>query len=192
MDEEAVKEERSKVSRLTESALEWAGEIVFAVVLISVLFTFFFRIITVDGRSMEPTYFDGNRVLVTGLAGKAKSGDVVIVVHALQEPIIKRVIAVEGQTVDFDPVLREVTVDSVPIKGEEYGIENSITMIPDYPGQVMEFPQTVPKGCVFLLGDNRGNSKDSRFLEVGMVDNRNILGKVIFNVYPFSIFGPAA
>ncbi len=192
MDEEAVKEERSKVSRLTESALEWAGEIVFAVVLISVLFTFFFRIITVDGRSMEPTYFDGNRVLVTGLAGKAKPGDVVIVVHALQEPIIKRVIAVEGQTVDFDPVLREVTVDSVPIKGEEYGIENSITMIPDYPGQVMEFPQTVPKGCVFLLGDNRGNSKDSRFLEVGMVDNRNILGKVIFNVYPFSIFGPAA
>ncbi len=192
MEEEAVKEEGLKLSKLTQSVLEWAGEIVFAVVLISILFTFFFRIITVDGKSMEPTYYDGNRVLVTKLAGKAEAGDVVIVVHALQEPIIKRVIATEGQTVDFDPVLHEVTVDSVPIKGEEYGIENSITVVPDYPGQVMEFPQTVPKGSVFLLGDNRDNSKDSRFLEVGMVDQRNILGKVVFNVYPFSIFGPAA
>lgn len=192
MEEEAVKEEGLKLSKLTQSVLEWAGEIVFAVVLISILFTFFFRIITVDGKSMEPTYYDGNRVLVTKLAGKAEAGDVVIVVHALQEPIIKRVIATEGQTVDFDPVLHEVTVDSVPIKGEEYGIENSITVVPDYPGQVMEFPQTVPRGSVFLLGDNRDNSKDSRFLEVGMVDQRNILGKVVFNVYPFSIFGPAA
>ena len=85
------------------SALEWAETIVMAVVLVAVVFTFLARIITVDGRSMEPTYHNGDRVLVTKLAGAPQQGDVVIVVNALEEPIIKRVIATEGQTVDFDP-----------------------------------------------------------------------------------------
>ena len=169
--------------------MEWVETIVMAVVLVAVAFTFVARVITVDGVSMEPTYYNGDRVLVTKLAGQARQGDVVIVVGALEEPIIKRVVATEGQTVDFDPELGEVTVDGQPLPGSVFGIEDGITFVPDLPGMVMEFPQTVPEGCVFVLGDNRDNSTDSRFVTVGMVDQRNILGKVVFSLYPFSKSG---
>ena len=80
-------------------------------------------------------------------------------------------------------------VDGEVIPGSVYGIEDGITYVTDLPGQVLEFPQTVPKGCVFVMGDNRDNSLDSRFIEVGMVDTRNILGKVFFNLFPISKFG---
>lgn len=178
-----------RVSPAVRSVMEWVETIVMAVVLVAVAFTFVARVITVDGVSMEPTYYNGDRVLVTKLAGQARQGDVVIVVGALEEPIIKRVVATEGQTVDFDPELGEVTVDGQPLPGSVFGIEDGITFVPDLPGMVMEFPQTVPEGCVFVLGDNRDNSTDSRFVTVGMVDQRNILGKVVFNLYPVSKIG---
>ncbi len=175
--------------KFLRSVLEWTETIAMAIVLVAVAFTFVVRIITVDGGSMKPTYHDGDRVLVSGFAGDIEQGDVVIIVNALKEPIIKRVIATEGQTVGFDPNLKEVTVDGVPLAGEEFGIENGITEVPNLPGKVLTFPQKVPEGCVFVLGDNRANSTDSRSIEVGMVDHRNILGKVVFNVYPFSQVG---
>ncbi len=178
-----------RVSPAVRSVMEWVETIVMAVVLVAVAFTFVARVITVDGVSMEPTYYNGDRVLVTKLAGQARQGDVVIVVGALEEPIIKRVVATEGQTVDFDPEMGEVTVDGQPLPGSVFGIEDGITFVPDLPGMVMEFPQTVPEGCVFVLGDNRDNSTDSRFVTVGMVDQRNILGKVVFSLYPFSKIG---
>ena len=178
-----------RVSPAVRSVMEWVETIVMAVVLVAVAFTFVARVITVDGVSMEPTYYNGDRVLVTKLAGQARQGDVVIVVGALEEPIIKRVVATEGQTVDFDPELGEVTVDGQPLPGSVFGIEDGITFVPDLPGMVMEFPQTVPEGCVFVLGDSRDNSTDSRFVTVGMVDQRNILGKVVFNLYPVSKIG---
>ncbi len=169
--------------------LEWMETIIVAFVAVTICFTFLARVITVDGSSMEPTYYDGDRVLVTSLAGQAEKGDVVIIVHALEDTIIKRVVATEGQVVDFDPVQGELTVDGTPVKGEEFGIENGITFVPDRPGMVMEFPQQVPEGCVFVLGDNRGASQDSRYLSVGMVDRRNILGRVVLNLFPFSKAG---
>lgn len=176
-------------SSFVRSILEWTETIVMAVILVAVVFTFIARVITVDGRSMEPTYYNGDRVLVTNLAGSAQQGDIVIVVGALDEPIIKRVVATEGQTVDFDPQSGEVVVDGKILPGSVFGIEDGITYVPDIPGQVLEFPQTVPEGCVFVLGDNRDNSTDSRFQDVGMVDCRNILGKVVFNLFPFSKAG---
>ena len=176
--------------RLVAGVMDWAETIVTAFVVVAILFTFVVRIITVDGGSMNPTYYDEDKVLVSSYGGAVERGDVVIIVNTLSRPIIKRVIATEGQTVDFDPELREVTVDGTPLFGEVFGIENGITVVPDTP-TALEFPQTVPEGCVFVLGDNRGNSTDSRFVEVGMVDTRNILGKVIFNVYPLSKFGAA-
>lgn len=187
MDECSRKGQQS--SGFCVSVMEWVETVVFAIILVSVVFTFAARIITVDGSSMEPTYFHGDRVLVSGFAGDVGQGDIVIIVHALQEPIIKRVVATEGQVVDFDPVAGELTVDGAPIKGEVFGIQNGITYLPDLPGQVLEFPQAVPENCVFVLGDNRGNSTDSRFASVGMIDHRNILGKVVFNLYPFNKAG---
>lgn len=169
--------------------LEWVETIVVAFVAVTIFFTFFTRVITVEGISMEPTYFERDRVLVTSLAGQAKTGDVVIIVHALDDTIIKRVVATEGQWVDFDPELGELTVDGTPVEGETFGISNGITFIPDRPGMVMDFPQQVPEGCVFVLGDNREHSTDSRYLAVGMVDRRNILGRVVLNLYPFSKVG---
>lgn len=176
-------------SPFVRSVLEWTETIIMAVILVAVVFTFLARVITVDGRSMEPTYYNGDRVLVTNLAGSPQQGDIVIVVGALDEPIIKRVIATEGQTVDFDSQSGEVVVDGEILPGSTFGIENGITYVPDMPGQVLEFPQTVPEGCVFVLGDNRDNSTDSRFQAVGMVDCRNVLGKVVFNLFPFSKAG---
>ncbi len=187
-EEQEQKEELPPREKWKRSVLEWTETIVMAIVLVAVMFTFIIRIITVDGGSMNPTYYDGDRVLVSGYAGEIERGDVVIIVNALKEPIIKRVIATEGQTVDFDLSIGEVTVDGVPVPGEKFGIENGITILPDY-GELLEFPQTVPENCVFVLGDNRRNSTDSRFAEVGMVDHRNILGKVVFNLYPFSQMG---
>ncbi len=194
MDEERVLAEEKQPPEKTratfaEWCMEWMETIVVAFVAVTMVFTFAARVITVEGISMEPTYFDGDRVLVTKLAGEARQGDVVIVVHALQETIIKRVVATEGQTVDFDQQSGELLVDGLPLKGEEFGIENGITFLPDRPGQVMEFPQQVPEGCVFVLGDNRMHSTDSRYVEVGMVDRRNILGRVVFNLMPFSKAG---
>lgn len=169
--------------------MEWMETIVVAFVAVTMVFTFAARVITVEGISMQPTYFEGDRVLVTKWAGEAQTGDIVVIVHALQETIIKRVVATEGQTVDFDPQAGELLVDGTPLKGEEFGIENGITFLPDRPGLVMDFPQTVPEGCVFVLGDNRGRSTDSRYLDVGMVDRRNILGRVVLNLLPFSKVG---
>lgn len=174
--------------KFRRSVLEWTETIVMAIIIVATVFTFLVRIITVTGTSMVPTYHNGDKVLVTKLAGAAEQGDVVIIVNTLDEPIIKRVIAVAGQTVDFDPGLGEVVVDGTPLYGETFHIDNGITMLPQY-SNIMQFPQTVPEGCVFVLGDNRGNSTDSRFSSVGMVDCRNILGKVVFNLYPFSQLG---
>ena len=182
-------EDQGKPGSFRQSLLEWVGVIVGSVVFVTILLTFVARIITVDGSSMSPTYENGDRVLATSLAGPAGQGDVVILVNVLEEPIIKRVVATEGQTVDFDEDMGELVVDGQPLAGEAYHIANGITYVPDRPGEVLEFPQTVPEGCVVVLGDNRQNSKDSRFAEVGMVDSRNILGKVVFNLYPFSKLG---
>ncbi len=191
MDQEKMEIEQAEGGQRSFQSwlLEWMETIIVAFVAVTICFTFLARVITVDGSSMEPTYYDGDRVLVTSLAGQAEKGDVVIIVHALEDTIIKRVVATEGQVVDFDPVQGELTVDGTPVKGEEFGIENGITFVPDRPGMVMEFPQQVPEGCVFVLGDNRGASQDSRYLSVGMVDRRNILGRVVLNLFPFSKAG---
>lgn len=180
-----------KSGKIVRNVFEWVEEFVIAGVIIALIFTFLFRIVTVEGYSMLPNYDDGYRVISTNSSNNLKQGDVVIITNVHEGSIIKRVIATEGQTVDLDPVKKAVVVDGVAVDDSQFGIKNGITEAGwnDYVGLV--FPQVVPKGCVFVLGDNRTASLDSRYEKIGMVDERNVLGKVIFDIYPFNRFGPA-
>ncbi|WP_099203934.1 signal peptidase I [Scatolibacter rhodanostii] len=169
-----------------------ADVLVSSIVIVAIVFTFLFRVITVDGPSMTPNYVDGGKVLVSSWTTSPKLGDVVIITDVLEAgPIIKRVIATEGQTVDFDTVTKSVVVDGVQIDDSQFGVESGITEVIWQNYEMLNFPQVVPKGYVFVLGDNRIFSKDSRFAEIGMIDKRKILGKALVNIYPFKTFGAA-
>lgn len=168
---------------------EWLEEIVIALTLVILVFTFLFRVVTVTGESMLPNFVEGQKLIVTNLGHSVEQGTVVVITNVLNEPIIKRVIATEGQTVDIDYETGVVYVDGEAIDETQFGLENGITTRPYSTLEAMVFPQTVPEGCVFVLGDNRSVSKDSRYTEVGMVDTRHILGEAVFTLYPFDRFG---
>ena len=168
---------------------EWLEEIVIALTLVILVFTFLFRVVTVTGESMLPNFVEGQKLIVTNLGHSVEQGTVVVITNVLNEPIIKRVIATEGQTVDIDYETGVVYVDGKAVDETQFGLENGITTRPYSTLEAMVFPQTVPEGCVFVLGDNRSVSKDSRYTEVGMVDTRHILGEAVFTLYPFDRFG---
>ena len=180
----------SKPSRTVRTILEWIEELIIAMVLIAIVFTFVCRVVTVTGTSMVPNFHDGDRVLVVNDLTGVEQGDVVVIVNVLDEPIIKRVIATEGQTVDFDYESKSVLVDGQTVDETQFGLENGITEEPFSSFALLDFPQTVPEGCVFVLGDNRAVSEDSRYQDVGMIDERNILGKAVFHLFPFQNLGP--
>ena len=168
---------------------EWLEEIVIALTLVILVFTFLFRVVTVTGESMLPNFVEGQKLIVTNLGHSVEQGTVVVITNVLNELIIKRVIATEGQTVDIDYETGVVYVDGEAVDETQFGLENGITTRPYSTLEAMVFPQTVPEGCVFVLGDNRSVSKDSRYTEVGMVDTRHILGEAVFTLYPFDRFG---
>ena len=168
---------------------EWLEEIVIALTLVILVFTFLLRVVTVTGESMLPNFVEGQKLIVTNLGHSVEQGTVVVITNVLNEPIIKRVIATEGQTVDIDYETGVVYVDGEAVDETQFGLENGITTRPYSTLEAMVFPQTVPEGCVFVLGDNRSVSKDSRYTEVGMVDTRHILGEAVFTLYPFDRFG---
>ena len=153
------------------------------------VFTFLFRLITVSGTSMQPNFMDGDRVMVSMIGNSYKTGDVIVAVNVLDDPIIKRVIATEGQTVRIDYEAGVVYVDDQPVDETRFGLENGITRAVYTSLEKTELPATVPEGCVFVLGDNRRVSEDSRYAEVGMIDVRNVLGKAVLFVSPVSKFG---
>ena len=165
---------------------EWMEALIISMIIVTFLFSFIMRIVSVSGPSMLPNLHSGDRVLLFSEFYRPSQGDVVVITHTqgLSEPIIKRIIALENQTVDIDFSSGTVIVDGKCLDESQY-IRNGITTQPsDY-----QFPLTVPKGCVFVLGDNRVVSNDSRSRDVGMVDERFILGKAEWILYPFDRFG---
>ena len=160
---------------------EWVQALVGSVLTVVLVFTFVIRLIGVDGHSMVPTLQDGDRLLVLNsmLYSDYKYGDIVVLRKEafLEEPIVKRVIATEGQTVDIDFDAGVVYVDGQALE-EDYIRE------PTYLDEGLEFPITVPEGCLFLLGDNRNNSMDSRYPDLGPVDVRCVIGKAVVLVFP--------
>ena len=160
---------------------EWVQALVGSVLLVVLIFTFVVRLIGVDGSSMEPTLKHGDRLLVLNSLwyDDYRYGDIVVLRKDtfMEEPIVKRVIATEGQTVDIDFDEGVVYVDDVALE-EDY--------INDYTYLEVgtEFPLTVPQGSVFVLGDNRNHSSDSRDSRLGTVDNRYVIGKAVFLAFP--------
>lgn len=170
---------KKKVKQTNEklNVFEIFEAIIAAFFVITLVFTFIFRVFSVDGPSMKPTLQDGDKVVVSTMGYKAQKGDVVVLssTEGLKKPIIKRVVAVAGDTVDINFTTGVVTVNGI----EEHYTDELTTQQFD-----VAFPLTVPEGTVFVLGDNRGVSLDSRSTQVGCVDERLIVGKVLFRFFP--------
>ncbi|MBQ4397050.1 MAG: signal peptidase I [Clostridia bacterium] len=180
-------EEEQKSGGLMVELYEWLEAIAFALSIVVILFTFVFRVVSVSGPSMNPTLISGDRVILNSLFFTPSNGDIVVITQPNShdnEPLIKRVIAVEGQTIALDPENDTVTVDGV-VLNENYILEEDLKSA----GNAYEYPLTVPKGKVFVMGDNRNDSFDSRADGLGMVDEDYIMGRAIFRIYPFERVG---
>lgn len=163
----------------------WLQALVMALVTLILVFTFVGRIISVDGSSMLPTLHHGDMLLLQSIGYQPEQGDVVVLTKKsfMPQPIVKRIIATEGQTVDIDYNTSTVFVDGTPLN-EPYINELMAELPPDYATHI-----TVPEGSIFVMGDNRNNSSDSRHPSVGAVDTRCVLGKALFVVFPIGDFG---
>ena len=158
---------------------DWVQCLVTAIVAGILIFVFLVRIMGVIGPSMLKTLVEGDKIVVSDLFYTPKVGDIVVVEKESfgEEPIVKRIIAEAGQTVDIDFEEGVVYVDGRKLD-EPY--TNTPTNIQeDFAGEV-----TVPEGCVFVMGDNRNSSTDSRCDRIGMVDTRCIIGKVLMVLIP--------
>ena len=163
---------------------DWIQCLLVALIICVLIFMFCVRVIDVIGASMNPTLYNGEKMLVSGLFYKPKVGDVVVFKKDEYDPnklLVKRVVAVEGQEINMDFENGIVYIDGVAI-AEDYISEPTYNKL-DFIG-----PKTVPEGCVFVMGDNRNAFIDSRKSEIGMLDNRLILGKAYFVIYPLSGF----
>ena len=170
--------------KLKES-IEWLESISVAVIVVIILFSFFFRTVKISGPSMQNTLFANDRIVISNMFYTPKCGDVIVIsrnynnehtdVSMSSEPIIKRVIATEGMVVDIDFENGFVYVDGVLLK-EDY-IKNPTVNKWD-----VDFPLTVGENQLFVLGDNRMESMDSRDTRIGLIDERYVLGKALFRV----------
>ncbi len=174
-------------------ALDWVASIVYAVLVMLALNLFVFRSITVEGDSMNNTLEDKDRVIATNFLYTPKRGDIVVLQADLLrsgidapygEPIIKRVIAVEGDTVSFDFDNGIVYLNGEVLE-EDYIAEPTTRPLNFLSGK----DYVVPEGTVMVLGDNRNNSLDSRDMRVGPVDVDSIMGKAVFRFAPFDKIG---
>ena len=165
----------------------WLQAMVFALVCIILIFTFVGRIIGVQGESMVPTLHNGDMLLLQSIGYHPKQGDVVVLTKKsfMDQPIVKRVIAVGGQTVEIDYDAQEVRVDGEKIDEPYLDINEKMQR----PGWDSIDSVVVPEGSIFVMGDNRNHSSDSRVPELGVVDERYVLGRALFILFPFQRLG---
>lgn len=175
--------------------LDYVEMFILAILAVLVIFTFAFRLCQVQGGSMQNTLQNGEMVITTNILYTPKQGDIIVfhqTSQTLNEPIIKRVIATEGQTVKIDfSESNEMTIWVDGVKYEDkYAfldpLRKHIYPQHNFNSETLIFEAVVPEGHVFVLGDNRDNSNDSRSSEIGFVDTHRILGKAIFRTKPFT------
>ena len=179
-------EELSAGDSLKMDLYFWLQALVMALVILILAFTLVGRIIGVDGHSMEPTLHHGDMLILQSIGYEPRQGDVVVLTKpfgSVTSPIVKRIIAVGGQTVEIDYNAGTVTVDGV-VLDEPY--INEVMMELSYENITSV---TVPEGSIFVMGDNRNHSSDSRDVDLGVVDNRYVLGRALWVLLPFGDFG---
>ena len=165
-----------------ESVMVLLHDVIYLMAVVMVIFVLFFRVVIVSGSSMYSTLWHGDYLLVLSsvLSGEPEYGDVIVASKDTfndGEPIIKRVIATEGQTVDIDFRTGIVYVDGQALE-EDYTYTLTNTR------EGMEFPLVVDENCVFAMGDNRNRSRDSRYPDIGLIDRREILGRAFYLFFP--------
>ncbi len=173
-----------KQRRKNKEILEYVDTVLTALVVIALSYTFLVRVVRVDGRSMNPTLLDGQRLLATDLFYTPERGDIVVIdayiPHGL--PLIKRVIGVAGDTIDID-FNEGLVYRNGELLDEPYIAE------PTYMFEGTVFPLTVPEGTIFVMGDNRNHSSDSRDPDIGCIDVRDVLGRAFWSVAPLNRMG---
>lgn len=154
---------------------------------IMILFSFFVHPTVVEGESMENTLLGGDYLLVSDIAYTPQAGDIVVVhnvgLRHYNKPIVKRVIATAGQTVDIDFSTWTLTVDGVVIDEPYIKLTTDQQITSDW-----TYPMQIPEGHIFVMGDNRNHSADSRCRDIGLIDERCVVGKAFVRVFPLSRF----
>ena len=174
-------------SGITNTLYEWGHSIIAAVVVVVILLTFVFRLVNIDGPAMKNTLQNDDKVIITNFMYTPEVGDIVVIPASEQypKPIIKRIIALEGQQVYIDYTKNEVYVDGILLK-EDY-VSSEIDVDNPDSLEVTSLSLTVPEGEAFVMGDNRAQSLDSR--RFGCIKAADIIGKAQFVIFPFNHFG---
>ena len=173
---EFKEEAQEKNRRLSffSNAYEFVSTVIMALLIVAVVFTFVFRIATVEGSYMNPTLENSDKIIITNLTSNYKVGDIIVIHRTSDVPLIKRIIAKEGDTVDIDFKKGQVKINGKVIE-EDYIAEPTHLDFEDG----FDYPVKVPKGHVFVMGDNRNASLDSRCGQVGFIDVNSIVGKAV-------------
>lgn len=186
MEEKKVRQPSQKSGSLRD-IYALLHDLVYILAGITLFFVFIIRLVGVSGPSMMPTLQNGDYVALLSnfLMGDLKQGDIIVARKQSfenGEPIVKRVIATEGQTVDLrydENGVCTVYVDGQPLQEDyinEPMLEASYTTI--------SFPVKVDEGCIFVMGDNRNHSADSRYERIGQIEKSQVLGKVLLVLFP--------
>ena len=179
------KKQNNGKNTVVENLYEWFESAIFAVITIVLIFSFVVRHVEVFGPSMQETLHTGERIFISNLFYTPNRGDIVVVNQYPHEPLIKRIIAVEGDELCIDDNTGDVYLNG-ELQNEAYVTGPTYTGGRGFPPDGV----IVPAGCVFVMGDNRGDSTDSRdFSRVGFVEKKDIVGKAIFRFLPMDKFG---
>ena len=189
-----------RIHQLVGECLDVVSAALIPIFMMILLFTYVFRIAVVQGDSMLPTLKNGDRLLVYQFGSRPNSGDIIVIdadeavlvqqgtlytADGLHKSIVKRVVAVGGQTLDIHSEEGIIYLDGKP---QEELYTNTVTQLPDL-GNAFGYPFTIPEGFVFVMGDNRDISLDSRYVNVGLVSEDDIEGTVLLRLYPLEHIG---